>query len=497
MDVPERAGEPDHYGMYIDGRTVDSEGGDRRDIAFPYTDEVWATVPEGTPVDVDRAVAAARECYEREAWQSLSATERGELLFAFADALEDHVDELGRIGTLSNGKLYREMRLQAASLPAWFRYYGGLADKVEGRTLPVEDDAAFNFTLREPYGVVGTITSWNSPLKLLTYKLAPAIAAGNTVVAKPSELTPVGAVRMAEIASAAGFPPGAFNVVTGGGPVGAALTEHEDVEKLAFTGGTETGGSVGATAGRRAVPVSLELGGKSANVVFADADLDAAIPGVIKGIFAASGQSCIAGSRLLVQAECHDEFVDRLVARAEAITPGDPFGEDVELAPMVSEAECQSVMDYVEAGKAEGATLRTGGERISVGSCDRFVAPTVFTDVTNDMTIAREEIFGPVLSVIPFDDADEAVAIANDSPFGLAAGVWTADLQRAIRTVRRLEAGIIWVNTYRQSSPTTPFGGYKRSGVGREKGREAIDEFLQTKSVWIDTESDISDPFVF
>ena len=496
MDAPELEGSPARYEMFVDGESV-SGSGEERELRYPYTDEVWATVPEAAPADVDRAVAAARACFESERWQSTSATERGELLYALADELEAHEAELGRIGTLSNGKLYREMRLQAASLPAWFRYYAGLADKVEGRTVPVEDAASFNLTLREPYGVVGAITSWNSPLKLLTYKLAPAIAAGNTVVAKPAEHTPVGAVRLAELAAEVGFPPGAVNVVTGGGTAGAALAEHEDVDKLAFTGGTAAGSAVGEAAGARAVPVTLELGGKSANIVFAEADLDAAVSGVVKGIFAASGQSCIAGSRLLVQAEIHDEFVDRLVDRAEAIRPGDPFEETTQLAPIVSEAQCESIMEYVAAGEAAGATLRTGGERLTVGPCDRFVAPTVFTDVENDMRIAREEIFGPVLSVIPVADEDDAVETANDSPFGLAAGVWTADLQRAIRTVRRLDAGIVWVNTYRQSSPTTPFGGYKRSGVGREKGREAIDEYLQTKSVWIDTAGEIDDPFVF
>ncbi|MFB6121930.1 MAG: aldehyde dehydrogenase [Haloferacaceae archaeon] len=497
MDVPERDGSPTTYCMYIDGESVPASTSAVREVRFPYTGETWATVPEGGPADVESAVAAARRCFESDEWQSMTATDRGELLHAFADELETHADELGRIGTLSNGKLHREMRSQAASLPEWYRYYAGLADKVEGRTLPVEEPGTFNFTLREPYGVTGAITSWNSPLMLLTYKLAPAIAAGNTVVAKPSEVTPVGTIRLAEIASEAGFPPGAFNVVTGGGDVGSALTSHADVAKLAFTGGVEAGEAVGSAAGGRAAPVTLELGGKSANVVFADADLDAAVAGVVKGIFAASGQSCIAGSRLLVQGEIHDEFVERLVDRAEDIRLGDPFDEGAQMAPIVTEDQCRSILADVERGIEEGATLRTGGDRRTVGPCDRFVPPTIFTDVDNDMHVASEEIFGPVLSTLSFEDEAEAVEIANDSRFGLAAGVWTGDLQRALRVVPELEAGVVWVNTYRRSSYTTPFGGYKRSGVGREKGQEAIDEYLQTKSVWMDSDPGVDDPFDF
>jgi aldehyde dehydrogenase (NAD+) len=497
MDVPELEGAPTDYGMHVDGASTDGSGTDRRQVTYPYTGETWATVPDGGPEDVDAAVAAARECFESEAWQSLTATDRGELLYAHADLLADRVEELGRLETLSNGKLIREMRSQAASLPRWYRYYAGLADKVEGRTLPVEDERMFTVTLREPYGVVGAITAWNSPLKLLTYKLATAIAAGNTVVAKPSEVAPVTAVRLAELATEAGFPPGAFNVVIGGSDAGKALAEHDDVDKLAFTGGTEAGRAVGRAAADRSAPVTLELGGKSATVVFPDADIETAVTGIVKGIFAASGQSCIAGSRLLVHEDVRDEVLDRLVDRAESIDLGDPMDEATEMAPIATEEQFEKVMRYVEVGRDEGATLLTGGERRSVGPCDRFVEPTIFADVTNDMRIAREEIFGPVLSVLTFADEDDAVEMANDSPFGLAAGIWTTDVRRAIRVSRALEAGVVWVNTYRKSSVTTPFGGYKESGVGREKGIEGIDEYLQTKSVWFETDSEISDPFSF
>ena len=495
MEIPELAGGPRTYRMHIDGESVVGHSDERIAVTYPYTGETWATVPDGESTDVDAAVAAARQCYESGAWQSLTATDRGELLYTLAEELEEHVDELGRIGTLSNGKLHREMHAQAADLPKWYRYYAGLADKVGGETLPVEDERMFNLTLREPYGVVGAITPWNSPLMLLTYKLAPAIAAGNTVVVKPSEVTPVSAIRLAEIATDAGFPPGAFNVVTGAGETGRALTEHDDVDKVAFTGGTEAGRAVGASAGERVRPVTLELGGKSANIVFPDADLETAVTGVVKGIFAATGQSCVAGSRLLVHEDIREEFVDRLVERAETIELGDPFDEDSQMAPVATERQARKIETYIQLGHEEGATLATGGERRTVGPCDRFVSPTVFTDVTNGMRIAREEIFGPVLSVLSFETESEALEIANDSPFGLAAGVWTNDLRRGVRLSRELETGVVWVNTYRKSSFTTPFGGYKQSGVGREKGTEAIGEYLQTKSVWIETEGTMSDPF--
>lgn len=495
MDLPKLQGEPQAYRMHIDGTPVDGGTDESVAVTYPYTGETWATVPDGGKEDVDAAVTAARECYESDEWASLTATERGELLYALADELEDHVDELGRVGTLSNGKLHREMHAQAEALPGWYRYYAGLADKISGETLSVEDERMFNFTLREPYGVVGAITPWNSPLMLLTYKLAPAIAAGNTVVGKPSEVTPVSAIRLAELATDAGFPPGAFNVVTGAGGTGKALTEHDDVDKVAFTGGTEAGRAVGRGAGERVRPVTLELGGKSANIVFPDADVDTAVTGAIKGIFAASGQSCVAGSRLLLHEHIHDEFVDRLVERAEAIQLGDPFDESSEMAPVATAAQAEKVERYIDIGREEGATLVTGGERRTIGPCDRFFPPTVFTDVTNDMRIASEEIFGPVLSVLTFADEEEAVELANDSEFGLAAGVWTTDLRRGIRMSEALEAGVVWVNTYRKSSFTTPFGGYKQSGVGREKGTEALDEYLQTKSVWIETEGTVSDPF--
>lgn len=493
--VFELDGDPTDYDHHVDGTPTPGTDGDRLAVSYPYTGEVWATVPDGTAADVDGAVEAARQCFESDEWSTLTATDRGELLYSLAGLLEEHTDELGRIESLSNGKLHREMRAQAEALPKWYRYYAGLADKIDGKTLPVEDDRMFNFTLREPYGVVGAITPWNSPLMLLTYKLAPAIAAGNTVVAKPSEVTPVSAIRLAELATEAGFPPGAFNVVTGAREAGVALSDHDDIDKIAFTGGLAAGRAVGKSAGDHVRSATLELGGKSANVVFPDADLETAVTGAVKGIFAASGQTCVAGSRLLLHESIHDEFLDRLVERTENIRLGDPFDPDSEMAPIATESQYETVLEYIDAGKADGATLVTGGHSRSVGPCDRFVEPTIFADVTNDMRLAREEVFGPILAVLSFSDETEAIEIANDSPFGLAAGIWTTDVRRALRTMRNLEAGVVWVNTYRKSSFTTPFGGYGKSGIGREKGVEAIDEYLQTKSVWMETEGTVSDPF--
>lgn len=497
MDSRDVLGDVTDYGMVIDGETVEATSGERFEVEYPYTRDVWATAPDGGPADVDAAVSSARECYESDAWQSMTATDRGKLLYDLADEFENHLDELAELGTLENGKLIREMGGQIESLPDWFRYFAGAADKVHGDTIPVDDERMFNFTRLEPYGVVGAITPWNSPLPLALYKIAPAIAAGNTVVVKPSEITPVTTVRLAEIALDAGWPAGALNVVTGFGPVGAALTDHDGVDKVSFTGGLETGRKVGEIAGRNIVPSTLELGGKSPNIVFEDADLDNAVTGAIKGIFAAGGQSCIAGSRLFVQESIYDEFLDRLVDQAADIGLGDPMDPETELGPLVSADQHEKVVDYVEVAQEEGATLALGGEPPEDMESDLFFPPTIFTDVTNDMRIAQEEVFGPVLVVMPFEDEDAAVEVANDTMFGLAAGVWTNDVRRAMRMTDRLKAGVVWVNTYRKSSFTTPSGGYKKSGLGREKGVQSVYEYLQTKSVWMELEGEVSDPFKF
>ncbi|WP_245903122.1 aldehyde dehydrogenase [Salinigranum rubrum] len=448
----------------------------------------------GGEEDIDRAVASSRRCYESDEWQSLTATERGELLDALADEIEANIDRLSRAETLANGKLLSAMRSQVESLPGWYRYYAGLADKVTGDTIQSDKERMFTFTLTEPYGVVGVITPWNSPLMLATYKLAPAFAAGNTAVLKPSEITPVSAIMLAELALDAGFPPGALNVVTGYGDAGAALSTHDNIDKVAFTGGTDTGSKVGAAAGKNIIPATLELGGKSANIVFPDADLDNAVVGAVKGIFAATGQTCIAGSRLFLHESIHDEFVDRLVERAESLALGDPRDENTEMGPVAFDGQFEKVQKYVDIGKEE-ATLVTGGEQRTDLSGELFYAPTIFTGVENDMRIAQEEIFGPVLSVLTYEDEEEVIELANDTEYGLAAGVWTENVRRAIRVSSKLEAGVVWVNAYRESSFTTPSGGYKKSGIGIEKGKDAIEQYIQRKSVWIETEGIVSDPF--
>ncbi|AZH25338.1 aldehyde dehydrogenase [Haloplanus aerogenes] len=482
------------YGMIVDGERVDATAGERFDVTYPYDGTAWASVPEATAEDVDAAVDAARRRFESDDWQDRSATERGQLLFALADEIEAHTEELAHLESLSNGKLIREMRGQVESLPDWYRYYGGLADKVQGDTMPIEQDGFFGYTKPEPYGVVGAITTWNSPLSLATYKIAPAIAAGNTVVLKPSELAPVSAIRLAELALDAGFPPGALNVVTGFAEAGAALAGHEDIDRVALTGGPTAGKAVAKAAAENVVPSTLELGGKSPNIVFPDADLDTAVTGAIKGIFAASGQTCIAGSRLFLHESIADDFLDRLIERTEAISLGDPLDEATEMGPIVSAEQLAGVRDHVDRAVDDGATLLTGGEEREVPD-GPFYPPTILGDVTNDMAIAREEVFGPVLAVLTFESEDEVIEKANDSEFGLAAGVWTTDIRRGHRMADQLEAGVVWLNTYRKSSFTMPFGGFKQSGMGVEKGIEAIDEYLQTKSVWVETEGEISDPF--
>ncbi len=483
------------YRLFIGGEWVDAASGRTFQTLDPFAGKPWAEAPDAGPEDVDRAVAAAREALAGP-WGALTGKDRARLLRRLADLLARDAEALARIETRDNGKLLREMLVQCRALPDYYEYFAGAADKIEGEVIPTDKPGFLVYTRREPVGVVGGIVPWNSPLLLLTWKLAAALAAGCTFVCKPSEQTPASALELARRVEEAGFPPGVFNVVTGFGPTaGQALTVHPGVAKIAFTGSTQTGIAIVKAAADNLTRVSLELGGKSPNVVFEDADLEAAQNGVIAGIFAATGQTCIAGSRLLVQESVHDELVARLVARARTIRLGDPAAPETEMGPIAYRQQLERVLGFVERAVAEGAELACGGgPDPELGGL--FMQPTILTGVRNDMEVAREEIFGPVLSVLRFRDEDEAVAIANASRYGLGAGVWTKDVHRAHRVAHRLQAGTVWVNAYRAVSYAAPFGGTKLSGWGRENGIEAIREFTEKKTVWVELTGATRDPFV-
>uniref|UniRef100_UPI003B51E9CB aldehyde dehydrogenase n=1 Tax=Roseovarius indicus TaxID=540747 RepID=UPI003B51E9CB len=480
--------------MLIGGRWTGAHSGEYFDSHDPFTGEVWARLPRAGAEDVESAVEAADTAFRGE-WRSMTASKRGLLLNRFADLLADEAERLAELETRDNGKLIAEMRMQLNYMPQWYRYFGGLADKVEGRVIPIDKPGVMNYTREEPVGVVAAITPWNSPLMLASWKLAPALAAGCTVVWKPSEFSSVSALAFGRLFEKAGFPPGVVNIVTGlGQEMGEALVTHPKVAKVAFTGGDASGRKVYGGAADNLKKVTLELGGKSANIVFEDAKMEAAIPGLVSGIFAASGQTCIAGSRALVQRSVYDEVLERLVDFARSAQMGDPLDPETQVGPITTQPQRAKVMDYISIAKGEGARCMLGGEAPDGGGW--FVEPTIFGDVRQDMRIAQEEVFGPVLSVIPFEDEEEAVSIANDTIYGLAAGLWTQDIGRALRLPERLEAGTVWVNMYRATSPLSPFGGVKQSGIGRENGQTAIREYLQEKSVWIDMENSIPAPFV-
>ena len=486
----------DRYDHFIDGEFVESTGDDRLEVEFPYNGEVWASVPHGTSEDVDRAVDAAKEAFPE--WRKTTHSERYEHLHAIADALDEHADELGELETRQNGKLIREMKGQAAGLGRTLRHYASLIDSDRGDVIPVDtkDEGMFNYIVHEPYGVIGAITPWNSPLLLTVGKLGAALAAGNTFVHKPSEQTPVSALRMAEIiAEETDLPDGVYNVVTGHGDTGANLVGNDNVDKLAFTGSSSTGRDIAEMAGRNLNPVTLELGGKSPNIIFEDADLENAVTGAVKGIFAATGQTCVAGSRILVHEEIREEFVDRFVDRASNITLGDPRDPDTEMGPIAFDTQWEKVRKYIDLGESEGATIAYGGKKPDDLPGDCFIEPTIFVDVDNDMSIARDEIFGPVASVITFSTEEEALEIANDTRYGLAAGVWTEDMRQAQRVANGIDAGTVWINEYRTGATRAPVGGFKDSGLGREGGKEGLDEYRQEKCIYIDQTGEVANPF--
>jgi acyl-CoA reductase-like NAD-dependent aldehyde dehydrogenase len=470
--------------LHIDGESGPARSGRTLDTVNPATGQVWATLPDADQGDVDRAVTAARAAFER--WSEAAPSERGRALQRLAGLVADHAEELAGLESTENGRLIAETRAQMAITPHWLEYYGGLADKIEGAMIPLGRLDAFAYTRREPLGVVGVITPWNSPVWLTVVSAAPALAVGNTVVVKPSEFASASVSRLAELAAKAGLPPGVFNVVTGRGETGAALVDHPKVAKIAFTGGTQTGAAIAERLAQRMARFTLELGGKSPNVVFADADLDAAERGVTAGIFGNAGQACVAGSRLLVEAPIYDEFVERIVRRSADLRIGDPFGDETEVGPIATEPHLHRIESLVDAASGRGARIVAGGGRATVDDLPNgfFYRPTVVSDVPVADPIVQDEIFGPVLVPLRFEREDDAVELANATAYGLAAGVWTTRLDRAHRMARRIEAGFVWLNTYKAISYLTPFGGYKSSGVGRLHGQEAIGEFLQTKTVW-------------
>jgi len=490
MSSPQAASEtPRRYQLFIDGQWVDAESGKTFATPNPATGETLAEVAEGDKADIDKAVAAARRAYEGK-WSRLSARDRGRLMYKLAQLIEAKAPELAALETADNGKPIRESSyVDIPQVIENFEYFAGYATKIEGETIPVPGQM-FNYTLREPLGVCGQIIPWNFPLLMAAWKLAPALAAGNTIVLKPAEQTPVTAMELGKLIQEAGFPDGVVNIVPGyGETAGAALASHPGIDKIAFTGSTEVGKIIARTAAENLTKVSLELGGKAPNIVFADADIEQAVNGAMMGIFFNQGQVCCAGSRLFLDARIKDEFLERFKERAGRVKVGDPMDKATQMGPQVSEEQLNRIKGYVDIARSEGATVLTGGESPQLEGNFRggyFFQPTVFSEVQNTMRVAQEEIFGPVASAITFTDEKELIRLANDTIFGLSAGIWTKDITRAHRFAKEIHAGTVWINTFNMFNAASPFGGFKQSGYGREMGKHALELYTHIKSVWVD-----------
>jgi aldehyde dehydrogenase (NAD+) len=483
------ANTPRNYQLFIDGQWVDAESGKTFTTPNPATGETLAEVAEADKADIDKAVAAARRAFEGK-WSKISARDRGRLLYKLSQLIEERAKDLAAAETADNGKPIREsLYVDLPQVVENFEYFAGWATKIEGETIPVPGKM-FNYTLREPVGVCGQIIPWNFPLLMAAWKLAPALAAGNTVVLKPAEQTPVTAMELGKLIQEAGFPEGVVNIVPGyGETAGAALASHPGINKVAFTGSTEVGKIIARAAAENLTKVSLELGGKAPNIVFADADLEQAVNGAMMGIFFNQGQVCCAGSRLFVEEDVKDQFLERLKEKAAKITVGNPMAQTTMMGPQVSLEQLNRIKSYMDIGRGEGASILTGGEAPKLEDAFKngyFFQPTILTGVKNQMRVAQEEIFGPVVSVITFKDEDDLIKQANETIYGLSAGIWTRDITRAHRFAKEIKAGVIWINTFNMFNAASPFGGYKQSGYGREMGKHALELYTQVKSVWVD-----------
>lgn len=484
------------YQLHIDGHWRDASDGATMPAINPYNQEIHGHVPVATEQDVADAIVAARRAYDR-SWSKTTPGERARLLYKVADLLEASADRMAILETTDNGKVIRETHSQMGYSARIFRYYAAWADKLHGDVITLDQKDTFDFAVRVPYGVVACVTAWNSPVAILTNTLPAALAAGNCVILKPSEHASVTTIEIVKLCQKAGFPAGVVQVVTGAAAVGSALTGSKGIDKISFTGSAQVGRLIASVAGANLKPVTMELGGKSPNIVFEDADFDRALIGALAGIFGATGQTCIAGSRLLVQRGVYGRMVEGLVRRAAQIRMGDPRLPETEMGTAANEPQFNKILSFINSAKTQGARLVAGGARADGPGLEKgfFVQPTIFADVRNDMAIATEEIFGPVLSIIPFTDEEEAIQIANDTPYGLASGIWSENIARCFRMMRAINSGVVWVNTYRVAAPQAPFGGMKESGFGRVRGEGGILEFTQTKNVFVDFSGDRRDPF--